>query len=58
MKPGFIPPPKPPVKPKVYTTEESEWNDKEKEEAEELLRLEATQDTFKDYYFDIEQIWF
>lgn len=42
MKPGFYPPPKPPVKPKVYNTEEAERNEKEKEESEELLRLDTT----------------
>jgi len=58
VKPGFIPPPKPAVKPKVFTEEEAERYEKELNEAEELLKLEHTQTTFKEYFFDIEQIKF
>ncbi len=55
LKAGFIPPAKPPVKPKVYDPETAERIEKEKEEAEELIRHDSVQAYFVDYYFDVEQ---
>lgn len=58
MEPAFIPKARPPVKPKVLTTEEEERVEKEKEEFELMVRRKSIQEIYKDYIFDIEQLKF
>ena len=58
MEPAFLPKPRPPVKPKVYTTEEEDKLDKEREEYFMMLRRKSIQEIYKDYIFDIEQLKF
>ena len=58
MKSAFLPEKRPPVKPKVLTTEEEEKLEKEKEECLQMLRRKSIQDIYKDYIFDIEQLKF
>lgn len=58
MEPAFYPKPRPPIKAKVYTTEEEEKLEKEKEEFDQMLRKNSVQEIYKDYIFDIEQLKF
>lgn len=58
MEPAFYPKPRPPVKPKVLTTEEEERVEKEKEEYDQMVRRKSVQEIYKDYIFDIEQLKF
>lgn len=58
MKPAFYPEPRPPVKPKVLTTEEEEKQEKEQEEYQQMCRRKSIQEIYKDYIFDIEQLKF
>lgn len=56
--PGFFPPPKPAIKPKMYTQTEYNIIEKQKEDAEDLVKHDSVQEIFMDYLFDIEQIKF
>ena len=58
MEPAFFPEPRPPIKPRILTTEEEEKLEKEKEEHYQMCWKKSLQEIFVDYIFDIEQLKF